>query len=281
MPRVPITCVNRSCRRKPSNPDRARHCRLAAIRHPAAHTPAPSPRDISCRARVARTTRRGPLDRPHRSLAGESSEHISNTAGVTSRGWRVVSGLSRSSLPPRNRVDQPRRCARCERVHGDVLRRAVVGLAEVAVDVGLGTREHDAPVVPRIHGSHTACATYALPFRCTFIAMSQSSSDMCLNDLSRRMPALLTRMCSMPNAPNAASTIDFEPSRLDTDTLFAIAVPPAAGISVTTPSAASPEPVPWPLPPRSFTTTFAPRRANSSAYGASAHCFSYADGAPI
>src|SRR5262245_24867312 len=112
---------------------------------------------------------------------------------------------------------------------------------------------------------HAACVTYAVPFRCTFITMSQSSSGIFLKLLSRRMPALLTRMCTVPNALTASSMIDLAPSLDETDALFAIAVPPAALISFTTRSAASPEPVPSPLPPRSLTTTFAPRFANSSA----------------
>src|SRR5436309_2723822 len=47
---------------------------------------------------------------------------------------------------------------------------------------------------------------------------------------------------------------------------LAIAVPPAASISATTFCAASDAPVPVRSPPRSLTTTFAPRRASSSAY---------------
>ena len=70
--------------------------------------------------------------------------------------------------------------------------------------------------------------------------MSQSSSVIFLKLLSRRMPALLTRMCTVPNAFTASSMIDLAPSFDDTDALFAIAVPPAARISFTTRSAASP-----------------------------------------
>ena len=112
---------------------------------------------------------------------------------------------------------------------------------------------------------HAACVTYAVPSRCTASTMSQSSSGIFLKLLSRRMPALFTRMCTVPNAFTASSMIDFAPSFVDTDALLAIAVPPAALISFTTRSAASPAPVPSPRPPRSFTTTFAPRLANSRA----------------
>ena len=40
MPRVLAMYVNHSCGRRPGKPDRARRCRLAAIRDPAAHTQA-------------------------------------------------------------------------------------------------------------------------------------------------------------------------------------------------------------------------------------------------
>ena len=110
-----------------------------------------------------------------------------------------------------------------------------------------------------------AWVTYAVPFRCTSMTMSHSSRVMFLNVLSRRMPALLTRMSMRPKASIAVWTIDFAPSRSDTEALLATAVPPSSSISATTASAMSPSPVPSTLPPRSFTTTFAPRLANSMA----------------
>ena len=89
---------------------------------------------------------------------------------------------------------------------------------------------------------------------------------MFLKLLSLRLPALLTRMSRVPKWLTASSTIDFAPSRSDTDALLAIASPPFDLISSTTRSAASPSPDPSRVPPRSFTTTFAPCSANASAW---------------
>ena len=89
---------------------------------------------------------------------------------------------------------------------------------------------------------------------------------MFLKDLSRKMPALLTTMSTVPKAATASSTMLLAPSRSETDALLATAWPPAALISATTASAASDWPSPWTEPPKSFTTTLAPRSANASAW---------------
>ena len=52
---------------------------------------------------------------------------------------------------------------------------------------------------------------------------SNSSKVMFLNDLSRRMPALLTTMSTVPNAATASSTMLLAPSRSATDALLAMA----------------------------------------------------------
>ena len=109
-----------------------------------------------------------------------------------------------------------------------------------------------------------ARVTYPDPLRWTSITMSQSAISMFLKLLSRSMPALLIRISTVPNADTASSIIDCAPSIVATEALFAIAVPPAWVISSTTTSAMSLDPTPSPLPPRSLTTTFAPRRANSN-----------------
>ena len=81
--------------------------------------------------------------------------------------------------------------------------------------------------------------TYAVPRKWTSMTRSNSSRVMFLNDLSRRMPALLTTMSTVPKAATASSTMLLAPSRSDTDALLAMASPPAALISATTSSAAS------------------------------------------
>ena len=102
--------------------------------------------------------------------------------------------------------------------------------------------------------------------RCTCITRSNSSRVMFLKVRSRRMPALFTRMSMRPKAAMASSAMLLAPSRSATDALLAMAAPPNPAISATTASAASPAPVPSTPPPRSFTTTFAPRLANSIAW---------------
>ena len=56
----------------------------------------------------------------------------------------------------------------------------------------------------------------------TFMTMSQSAMSMFLKLLSRRIPALFTRMSTVPNAATASSMIDWAPSLSETDALLAI-----------------------------------------------------------
>src|SRR4051794_3095075 len=80
------------------------------------------------------------------------------------------------------------------------------------------------------------------------------------------MPALLMTTSTLPNASTAACTIAAPPSGVATELVSATASPPAALISSTTCSAAPLSlPVPSTAPPRSLTTTSAPRWARSSA----------------
>ena len=86
------------------------------------------------------------------------------------------------------------------------------------------------------------------------------------NVLSRRMPALLMTMSMRPKASMAVWTIDSPPSGVATESVLATASPPAALISSTT-SCAAPASLPEPstAPPRSLTTTSAPREASERA----------------
>ena len=80
------------------------------------------------------------------------------------------------------------------------------------------------------------------------------------------MPALLIRMSRRPNFSIAESMSACEPSAEATSFSSASAVPPAASISATTVDATAPStPTPCMEPPRSLTTTLAPRWASSSA----------------
>ena len=99
------------------------------------------------------------------------------------------------------------------------------------------------------------------------ITLSQSSSEVLAKVLSRRMPALQTRMSTLPKASSAVFRMFSPPWTEETSSPLATASPPAALISATTFSAAALVPVPEPSrePPRSFTTTFAPSLANSLA----------------
>ncbi len=69
-----------------------------------------------------------------------------------------------------------------------------------------------------------------------------------------------------PQSARARATIAFIAPASLTSPPSAIATPPAATISATTEAAASDCPDPSRAAPRSFTTTFAPRRASSRAY---------------
>ena len=95
---------------------------------------------------------------------------------------------------------------------------------------------------------------------------SHSSTDMVKTIRSRRIPALFTMTSSDPNESSAVCTRDLEPASSLTSSKCPTASPPAALISSTTCDAGrSSAPVPSHSPPRSFTTTFAPCSANSSA----------------
>ncbi len=96
--------------------------------------------------------------------------------------------------------------------------------------------------------------------------MRKSSSVILVKVLSRRMPALLIRMSIRPHFAFTSSTMAKMASASVTLAPLAIASPPAATISSTTACAAETLlPEPSRAPPRSFTTTFAPRAARSSA----------------
>src|SRR5262245_52360434 len=80
------------------------------------------------------------------------------------------------------------------------------------------------------------------------------------------MPALATSRSTLPHSLVARSTIAFTCVKFDTSAPSAMAVPPALRISSTTASAGeSEEPVPSRAPPKSLTTTLAPRLASPSA----------------
>src|SRR4051812_36583230 len=80
------------------------------------------------------------------------------------------------------------------------------------------------------------------------------------------MPALLTSTSRRPNSPTAVPTSVSAPLSRDTSLLSAIATPPASLISATTDDAGSASaPSPSMDPPRSLTTTRAPRSARRRA----------------
>src|SRR5262245_10883713 len=80
------------------------------------------------------------------------------------------------------------------------------------------------------------------------------------------MPALATSRSTLPHSLVARSTIAFTWEKFDTSAPSAMAVPPALRISSTTASAGESEPpVPSRAPPKSLTTTLAPRLARPSA----------------
>jgi len=81
------------------------------------------------------------------------------------------------------------------------------------------------------------------------------------------MPALFTRMSTLPKLSIADLKIDWPPSRVETSAPLATALPPSAMISSTTCCAMgeAPPAVPSREPPKSLTTTDAPSLANSLA----------------
>jgi hypothetical protein len=96
-----------------------------------------------------------------------------------------------------------------------------------------------------------------VPRRCVVMTASKSSSVIFQSVLSRRMPALLTRMSRRPNSPTARSTRACAASLVPTGTTSATAVPPASVIAVTACCATASS--------TSLTTTEAPERASSVA----------------
>ncbi len=109
---------------------------------------------------------------------------------------------------------------------------------------------------------------YKVPMKCTAIMASMSASDISCSGPVRRMPALLIRMSTRPQALSAALMIRWADAGSATLSLLATASPPAARISSTTAMAADDDPPSRPLiaPPVSLTTTLAPRDPSSKAY---------------
>lgn len=66
--------------------------------------------------------------------------------------------------------------------------------------------------------------TLNVPLKCTAITASHSASDMAVKDLSRKIPALATRICTPPKASSAALMIASPSSAEQT---AAVAFPPA------------------------------------------------------
>src|SRR4051794_5663200 len=106
-----------------------------------------------------------------------------------------------------------------------------------------------------------------VPFRCTLMTASHSSSVMLVSMRSRRMPALLIRTSRPPKLSMAVFTKRSAPSHVEMSSPLATASPPIALISFTTSSAGPVVGVPDPSisPPRSLTTTLAPCSASISA----------------
>ena len=102
----------------------------------------------------------------------------------------------------------------------------------------------------------TARAQTKCPLRCTAITSSNCSSVIEKLIASRRIPALLIRICTSPNESTAAATRSSPVSHLATSPRTLIASPPESRISSAVDSA---------LLPRSFTTIFAPSEASNRA----------------
>src|SRR5216683_1543245 len=114
--------------------------------------------------------------------------------------------------------------------------------------------------------SHPALQQYNVPVRCTSSTLAKSAASILPNDLSRRMPALAQSRSTLPHSLVARSTIAVTCSKFETSAPSAIATPPAFLISSTTACAGvSDPPVPSRAPPKSLTTTLAPRLASPSA----------------
>src|SRR3984957_11255000 len=113
---------------------------------------------------------------------------------------------------------------------------------------------------------HTALQQKNVPLRCTSSTLAKSATSILAKDLSRRIPALAHNRSTLPHSLVARSTIACTCSKLETSAPSAIATPPSFRISSTTASAGVSEPpVPSRPPPKSLTTTLAPRLASPSA----------------
>src|SRR3954452_10070185 len=101
---------------------------------------------------------------------------------------------------------------------------------------------------------------------CTRCTSSKSTSDMLTIVVSRRMPALFTRMSRSPNVSTASATTARAPSQLAMSCSLPMALPPNARISSATSAlGVGSLPLPSLATPRSFTTTATPRAARNSA----------------
>ena len=75
--------------------------------------------------------------------------------------------------------------------------------------------------------------TLNVPLRWVAITASKSLSSIFTRVRSRTIPALFTTMSIRPNASTAASTIRPAPSKSDTESRAATAVPPASSMAAT------------------------------------------------
>ena len=208
---------------------------------------------------------------------GASSLTRNSTAGVTVSGLisAAISGGIRPSVMPVAAVGSnvltrmlflaPSRCSTFISPIIAGLGGAVVRLAEIAVDAGRRGGEHRrGRSCARACPAHTALAQIAEPMRWTFSTSSKSASSILAKLLSRRMPALLTRMSTLPQRDCA--TADHRGDLIGVGDVGAVGDrrrrrPPR--FRAATRSAASDG---SPSRPRSLTTTFAPRAASPSAW---------------
>ena len=113
---------------------------------------------------------------------------------------------------------------------------------------------------------HTALVQCTAPMTWTSMTRRKSSISILAKLLSRKMPALLTRMSTRPQASITCCTMACTAAKSVTDAPLTRAWPPAARISSTTFCAAETEPPsPCTSPPKSLTSTLAPRLASASA----------------
>src|SRR5438309_4383805 len=114
---------------------------------------------------------------------------------------------------------------------------------------------------------HAARVVLNEPPTCTARCFSRLSASAFGKPAHLTMPALLIKTSTRPNRSTAASTSACAPGGVATSLVSAMAAPPAATISEATADAGSASvPSPSIEPPRSLTTTLAPRSPSSSAY---------------